>query len=185
MNIIGLDPGITGGIAILKDGESIVFKMPTKIIEKNGKNKKDYDVVQIASIIKKHSNRETIVFQELTHALPGNGSVSSYFFGRGAGILEGVCTAMGLPITFVTPQQWKKTFVGLIIPRPSKEEIGKMTKKQIAKLKRVNKAIAKTRARELASSMYPELAEQLRFVNADGLAEALLIASHAKNQFQE
>jgi crossover junction endodeoxyribonuclease RuvC len=52
------------------------------------------------------------VFIEKVNAMPSGGvkmgAGSAFTFGHSAGYVEGVVAGMGLPITLVTPQQWKK-----------------------------------------------------------------------------
>lgn len=45
--------------------------------------------------------------------MPGQGTASMFSFGHAAGVAEGVVTALGLPLTLVTPQAWKRA-AGLI-----------------------------------------------------------------------
>jgi len=49
---------------------------------------------------------------ENVHAMPKQGVASTFKFGQGVGIIHGVAGALRLPLTLVTPGQWK-TFHGL------------------------------------------------------------------------
>jgi crossover junction endodeoxyribonuclease RuvC len=44
---------------------------------------------------------------ENVHAMPKQGVSSTFRFGRGVGIIHGVAGALRLPLTLVTPTQWK------------------------------------------------------------------------------
>jgi crossover junction endodeoxyribonuclease RuvC len=44
---------------------------------------------------------------EHVHAMPKQGVSSTFKFGMGVGIIHGVCGALRLPVTLVTPSQWK------------------------------------------------------------------------------
>jgi crossover junction endodeoxyribonuclease RuvC len=44
---------------------------------------------------------------ENVHAMPGQGVASTFKFGMGVGIIHGVAGALRLPLTLVTPTQWK------------------------------------------------------------------------------
>lgn len=44
---------------------------------------------------------------ENVHAMPGQGVSSTFRFGQGVGIIHGVAGALRLPLTLVTPGQWK------------------------------------------------------------------------------
>ena len=47
------------------------------------------------------------VVVENVHSMPKQGVSSSFRFGMGCGIIHGVAGALRLPLTLVTPQQWK------------------------------------------------------------------------------
>jgi hypothetical protein len=44
---------------------------------------------------------------EHVHAMPKQGVSSTFKFGKGVGIIHGVAGALRLPVTLVTPTQWK------------------------------------------------------------------------------
>jgi len=44
---------------------------------------------------------------ENVHAMPKQGVSSTFKFGQGVGIIHGVAGALRLPLTLVTPNQWK------------------------------------------------------------------------------
>lgn len=172
-----IDPGVSGGIAIL-DGDNVqVFSVPTKNIKKNGKTKRDFDIVAMSEIFRKYSEKDIIVLQEATHAMPNNGSVSMYFFGRGAGIWEGILTALQIKYVQVPPQTWKKMYPELQAAKiPIPKNATKSQRKEIAKQKQAEKASAKARARAMASSLYPNISEEFTRIKDDGKAESLLMA---------
>ncbi len=59
-----------------------------------------------ASII--YSTHAGHCFVEYVGARPGEGPTGAFCFGRSKGIIEGVCAAAGLPVTFLTPCAWKR-----------------------------------------------------------------------------
>lgn len=97
MIVIGIDPGMQGGIAIMRDGDiTAVFSMP--IIEK-GLNAKDIrNIIHVADF----------VVMEKVSAMPKQGVVSMFHFGVGYGMLQGIVMTLGIPLRLVTPQAWKK-----------------------------------------------------------------------------
>lgn len=101
--VLGIDPGQTGALAWVCDGALIeVVDMPT--IEVRGKRK--INAGALVSIINK---REVdLVVIEAVHAMPKQGVSSSFNFGYGAGLLEGVCAALNFPVQLVQPAHWKK-----------------------------------------------------------------------------
>ena len=113
MIIIGIDPGISGAICFLKNGNILdVIDMPTMTDGK--KNKKQVNGSQIyneiKSLINENGKDNLKVVVEQVSAMPGQGVTSMFNFGQSFGILKGICAAMQLPIYFVRPAKWKKYF---------------------------------------------------------------------------
>src|ERR1700733_2209505 len=94
-----------------------------------------------------------VAYVEFVGARPGEGAVGAFAFGRSRGVIEGVCGAAGVPLSFLTPSHWKR-LVG--IP-PGKEG-------------------AKDAARSEAIRRWPCHAALFARVKDDGRAEAALIA---------
>ena len=98
MRIIGIDPGLSGGIAILDDLKIFdVFDMP--IMSEGKKNKNQLNSAQLVNIIKKHIvSGNTFVIVEQVSAMPGQGVTSMFNFGQTFGSIKGICAALNLPI---------------------------------------------------------------------------------------
>ena len=110
MRIIGIDPGLSGGIAVLDDLKIFdVFDMP--IMSEGKKNKNQLNSAHLVNIIKKHIIPEdTYVIVEQVSAMPGQGDTSMFNFGQTFGSIKGICAALNLPIFYVRPAKWKKHF---------------------------------------------------------------------------
>ena len=111
MRIIGIDPGLSGGIAILDDLKILdIYDMP--IMSEGKKNKNQLNSAQLVNIIKKNiiTNGDTFLIVEQVSAMPGQGVTSMFNFGQSFGILKGICSAMHLSMHFVRPARWKKYF---------------------------------------------------------------------------
>ena len=111
MRIIGIDPGLSGAIAVLDDLKIFdMFDMP--IMSEGKKNKNQLNSAQLVSILKKNilPDNETFVIVEQVSAMPGQGVTSMFNFGQTFGAIKGVCAALKLPIFFVRPSKWKKHF---------------------------------------------------------------------------
>jgi hypothetical protein len=210
MVICGIDSGFKGGISILSDDKKpnpVVYNMPIRktvqIVSGKKKIKQFYDLIEIRKIFQKHLDKDTLFIVEKVAPHIGEGSVSSFSFGRGYGNLEGIIVGLfdKYPIE-ISSQKWKKNFLDLnnVEIKNKKEEIKQLredgktikekegkseNKRQIDKLNRQVKAIAKTLARELASSLYPELANDFKKKNSDGMAESLLIALYGRDKQHE
>lgn len=186
MIFFGIDPGISGGIsAISEDGDVLLAEAtPCFKISKNGKMKTEYDIAGMVGIFKNFDSKSSIVCQELTHAMPGNGGVSMYNFGRGHGIWEGIVNALGIRHVFCTPQKWKEMYPDISVDKLSKEERSRMTGKEISSWKRKAKSDAKKKSIEKAKSMFPAIESKIIMVKHDGIAESLLIANWLKINYE-
>ena len=109
MRIIGIDPGLSGGIAILDDLKIFdLFDMP--IMSEGKKNKNQLNSAQLVNIIKKHIiSGNTFVIVEQVSAMPGQGVTSMFNFGQTFGSIKGICAALNLPIFFCTSFKMEKT----------------------------------------------------------------------------
>ena len=111
MKIIGIDPGLNGAIAVIRDKKvTNIYDMP--VMAEGKKNKRQLNSSQLVNIIKENINEdeETIVVVEQVNAMPGQGVTSMFNFGQTFGAIKGVCAALKLPIFFVRPSIWKKHF---------------------------------------------------------------------------
>lgn len=202
--IIGVDPGVKGGISILhiSNGKVSPTRIPVIQVEINRKKKKVYDVEEIVKLFKQFTDKKVLFIQEKVSSHPGEGSASAFGFGRSAGLTLGIAHALDFTVIEVSSQKWKKEFPQLNTPEIiiKKAEVkdlrairktlkGKASKKQnkkhIDKLNRQIKADAKTAARELVSSMYPNIADQFEQKDTDGIAESLLIALFGRKNKDE
>ena len=111
MRVIGIDPGLSGAIAILENNKVLgIFDMP--VMAEGKKNKRQLNSSQLANIIKENTKNveETVVIVEQVNAMPGQGVTSMFNFGQTFGAIKGVCATLELPIFFVRPSKWKKHF---------------------------------------------------------------------------
>ena len=111
MKIIGIDPGISGRIAVLENNKVLsIFDMP--VMAEGKKNKRQLNSAQLVTLIKENIklDEEVAVVVEQVNAMPGQGVTSMFNFGQTFGAIKGVCAALNLPIFFVRPSKWKKHF---------------------------------------------------------------------------
>lgn len=199
---IGLDPGIQGGLTIIdKDNNVSVYKNPIKKTIINKKQKNVYDLEEFLKILFPYKGK-ALFLQEIVGVRPGEGGVSAFGFGKSAGYTIGLAVALEFIVIEISPIRWKKDYPDLKndFIADKKEKIKEITesnkilkdikskkenKKLIDKLNREIKAEAKTAARALAGKLYPDVEEQFRKKNSDGLAESLLIALYGRNHKNE
>jgi len=98
MNVIGVDPGQSGGVAFVSDDTAEAIPMPLVGKEVSGR--------ELASWI--GLRRPTLLVVERVGSMPGEGVVSSFKFGKGFGMILGVIEALGYSYRLVTPQAWKR-----------------------------------------------------------------------------
>ena len=147
MKILGIDPGLSGAIAILEDKKVVgIFDMP--VMAEGKKNKRQLNSAQLVNIIKENigNNDETAVVVEQVNAMPGQGVTSMFNFGQTFGAIKGVCAALELPIFFVRPSKWKKHFELINSSKDSSRtkaiEMYPYLSNQLSKKKDVNKSDA-------------------------------------------
>jgi crossover junction endodeoxyribonuclease RuvC len=102
MNIIGIDPGKSGAIALLSPSPEITYAVWIPMPISGG----EIDVRALYQFIKSYGPDLAVV--EKVHAMPGNSSVSMFSFGKSYGIVLGVLGALGVRVELVAPQAWKK-----------------------------------------------------------------------------
>ena len=151
MKIIGIDPGLSGAIAILENNKVLrIFDMP--VMSEGKKNKRQINSALLVNILKDNisNNEEISVVIEQVNAMPGQGVTSMFNFGQTFGAIKGICSALTLPIYFVRPVKWKKHF----------NLIGS----------------SKDASRTKAIEMYPKLSSELAKKKDVNKSDAILIA---------
>lgn len=95
--IIGIDPGINGGIAISEGGKIVeAVKMPPTPAE------------LLHFLKEKTEGKEVKCFLEKVQGMPGQGANAMFVFGQGFGHLEMALLACNIPTSEITPQKWQK-----------------------------------------------------------------------------
>ena len=161
MKIIGIDPGLSGAIAILEDNKVLnIFDMP--VMAEGKKNKRQLNSAQLVNIIRDNtaSIDEVAVVVEQVNAMPGQGVTSMFNFGQTFGAIKGVCAALNLPIFFVRPSKWKKHFELINSSKDSSRtktiEMYPSLSNQLSKKKDVNKSDAILIARFFSETRFTE-----------------------------
>jgi crossover junction endodeoxyribonuclease RuvC len=104
--IIGIDPGLSGGIAVIhSDGRVIAEPMPVVETAK-GKELDEQELISLLQV-----DLWPKVFIERVHAMPKQGVVSMFTFGVGWGLVRGICAGLGLSYELVRPQEWQKAML--------------------------------------------------------------------------
>lgn len=155
---LGIDPGLSGALALYDPATDQLFiaDVPVHILRKNGKLRREPDVQALSDIVGDIALRTRVqVWIEHVSAMPGEGAVGAFTFGKVVGLLTGVCAANRLVIERVTPSVWKKA---LAVPSD------------------------KDGARARASQLLPNHSRNWPLKSHDGRAEAALIALYGSRQ---
>jgi len=157
----GIDPGISGAIAVLADGEAgPIIDMPLL-----GEDR-EVDARQVALFIRAardlHPGASVSAVIERVRAMPPKdgerraGAQSSFNFGDHYGKAKAVLELLGIPYTRAEPASWKRQF-GLI-------------------------GQSKDASRVLAIQRFPTVAAELKRKKDNGRADALLIALYGEQR---
>lgn len=150
--VIGIDPGLAGGIAVLDiDGNVVdIRKMPPTPQD-------------ILDCLRKYcgttifSNEVVCYLEKVGHGMPGQSSKSTATFARHNGHLEMALLALGIQTNEVTPNKWEKHY-----------QLGKSTGRSKTEWK--NKLKAK------AQQLFPKEKVTL------AVCDALLLAEYGRKQ---
>lgn len=142
---LGIDPGLSGALALYEDGALEIHDIPVLTIG----TKRQIDEYALARLIDSLSSRIGCVWLEQVGTRPGEGAVGAFSFGKGYGLIRGICAANFLTINDVTPQVWKRAL-------------------------RVSGDKDESRAR--ASALFPRFGQLWPLKKHDGRAEAAMIA---------
>lgn len=97
MRYIGIDPGVSGGIAVIEAGRPpAAVKMP------------DTDTDLLKALDELAQDEDAIALLERVSASPQMGVVSAFTFGRSYGKLEMALVALEIPFDYVRPQKWQQ-----------------------------------------------------------------------------
>ena len=149
MIILGIDPGLSGALALYNTSDQTVevFDMPVLELVRNGKKKGEVSAQALANLLAGRGIKAA--FLERVNAMPGQGVTSVFSFGRSTGIVEGILAAYDIPTTLVTPQAWQKA---------------------------VGQRAGKDGSRERAMQLFPAQADLFQRKKDDGRSDAALIA---------
>lgn len=106
--VIGIDPGVTGAVAVLGECDA-VYDMPALNYSKTGFVKRALDARRLAGFF---DTSNAVVFIERVSAFPEQGVASMFSLGMSYWGAYSVCAALGFDIHLVEPRAWK-TYFGL------------------------------------------------------------------------
>tara|TARA_R100000278_G_scaffold44073_1_gene38433 strand:+ start:2806 stop:3261 length:456 start_codon:yes stop_codon:yes gene_type:complete len=116
---IGIDPGKSGGIAIIYHDNLYCIKCPATVHDM-------VEEIQIPLDMMDVPRSKAVI--EFVHSMPGQGVKSMFTFGQNYGTWLGILAALKIPYDIVAPGKWMKHFGSM--PKDKKDRKNKL--KQLA-----------------------------------------------------
>lgn len=145
MITIGIDPGKKGGVAVFR-GEILLFVEPIPVHDNEINH---HELIRLLKFPKAK------VFIERAQAMPMQGVVSMFDFGKTFGTILGICYTLNHAVVRIRPTDWK----------------------HYCDLKGSNKKCSIIRCKELYPNVNLKPSSRHR-VDHDGMAEAILIGRY-------
>ena len=98
MICIGIDPGVSGALAVLREGRK------AQVVTWDPESYKD--ALMAVSV----AGEGAVACLERVHAMPKQGVSSMFRFGENYGYIRGLLEACGIPYELVLPQKWQREF---------------------------------------------------------------------------
>lgn len=146
MIFIGIDPGQNGGVALISEDGEEVFAWDDDLFINTMRELYTAEEKAVAAV-------------EKVGSMTGQGVKSTFKFGKSAGFIEGVLSALDIPYQLVPPQTWKREF-----------SLGSDKNQSINVCKRLFPKVNLLRTDKCRKEH-------------DGMAEALLMAEYARRRF--
>ncbi|KAJ7522397.1 hypothetical protein O6H91_18G009200 [Diphasiastrum complanatum] len=159
--VIGVDPDVSGAMAVLKVVDSVVIAqvldVPTVKVMIGKRMRRRHDTRSIVNIVNDlRAPQGSIAYVEQSLPFPKDGKQAWWSTGFGYGVWIGALVASGFSVVPIRPQAWKSA-MGLLGSEYSKDD-----------------------SRLQAATLFPNLSSQLQRKKDHGRAEALLIAAFGK-----
>jgi crossover junction endodeoxyribonuclease RuvC len=106
--ILGVDPGIHGGLAVVllvNDAAPVLIDAIDIPVTGIGA-KERVDVAAVHGFISRHQPQHALI--ERAQAMPKQGASSGFKYGRAVGALEATIVTCSVPMTIIEPTAWKK-----------------------------------------------------------------------------
>lgn len=155
--ILGIDPGLKGGLALYQPSQLVVWAMPTVKVMRNGSERGETDMQQLLALFRIAKREGATAVVEKVGARRGEAASSAFTFGKGYGAILMGLAACEVPVEHVAPQTWKKAMA-----TPA------------------DKGMARARA----SEVFPSHANLWPLKKDDGKAEAALMAEYLRRKLQ-
>lgn len=167
---LGIDPGLTGALAVLSDDLKIIkfYDTPVLVVMSAKKKRQQMNAPMIRIMfeeIRSVYGSDLLAVIEKVSAMPsthegdkgtGMGATSAFNYGKGVGIWLGLLAGCQIPFEEVHPATWKASLL---------RDMGK----------------DKDASRVKAMNLFPHIASQLQLKKHHGRADALLMAAYMRH----
>lgn len=168
---VGIDVGKDGGIAVFVDDKLDLISVTPTI-------GKEIDLNEFAQILNKYNVEDSDyhVVVEDVHAIFGSSAGSTFSFGWGLGILEGLLVGLSIPYTKVAPKEWQSQLWQGVKPiiKPPKGD----SKKKVVD----TKATSLLAVKRLFPNIDLRKSERAKKEH-DGIVDAVLMAEYCRRKF--
>ena len=109
IRVIGIDPGLSGALALLEvtgNDTTLVDVIDVPITGSGAKQ--SVDVILLQEWLQQHGPRHA--FLERAQAMPRQGASSGFKYGRVVGAIEATLMLCAVPLVIVEPSRWKRHF---------------------------------------------------------------------------
>jgi crossover junction endodeoxyribonuclease RuvC len=112
MYLLGLDPGLSGALAVLTPDGTLqaLSDTPVLTLKVARGTKQCYDIPGMVALLTPYAGGGLHAVIEESQAMPGQGTRSMFTIGYGYGLWLGILGALRTPYTPVRPAIWKKAF---------------------------------------------------------------------------
>ena len=156
----GIDPGISGAIAVIGEAGTVEFFDTPTLQVKSGKSLKNVMDANAAALILQAIHPDYVIIEKvwaMTKGMGGAtmGATSAFNFGMGFGIWLGIIAALQIPHEQVAPVTWKKRLM-------------------------MDMGQEKDASRLRAMQLFPQASGSLNLKKHHGRADALLLAHYGR-----
>jgi crossover junction endodeoxyribonuclease RuvC len=152
---IGIDPGLTGAVAVITDEGVEVFDTPTVKVKRE--EYLEAEMVDTIRGIQSACPPPAFAVIEGQQAMPGQGLSSALRLGLGWGLWRMALSALSIPYEHVTPAKWKRN---MGIPGGADKDASRL----------------------MAQQLFPTLVSELKRKKDHGRADAVLLAEWLRRQ---
>lgn len=168
---LGIDPGKQGYITIMGEDGSINFRSIPLI----GKEFDIHGLFDVMIGIAENYHIKHCVLESV-HAIYGASAESTFSFGYGVGIIEGMLVSLSIPYTKIPPKTWQKEIWQGVPIQQKKSSTGKTMVND-------TKLMSEMAAKRLFPNVDLRASERCK-KSHDGKVDSLLIAEYCRRKFK-